>query len=160
MQVLNFIKNLIIIVVCLGITVVLFGFVKKGFLSKGGDVVEDNTTSEIEFLSDNGVSLFLDREGVTGVVKSPLYLKGRAPGYWFFEASAPVVVTNWDGLIIGESYITAVGEWTTEDYVSFEGVISFANTEYGDYGFLILQKDNPSGDSQFDDAVEIRLNLK
>lgn len=160
MQVLNFIKNLIIIVIFLGITAVLFGFVKEGFLLKESDVVENGTTPEIEFLSDNGVSIFLDRESVTGVVKSPLSLKGRAPGYWFFEASAPVIVTNWNGLIIGESYITAIGEWMTEDYVPFEGVINFTNTEYGDYGFLILKKDNPSGELEFDDSVELKINFK
>jgi hypothetical protein len=79
------------------------------------------------------------------VVSSPIKITGKAPGNWFFEASAPVTITNWDGLIIGESFITAQGEWMTTDYVPFEGTLEFTNTEYGDYGFLILRKDNPSG---------------
>jgi hypothetical protein len=48
----------------------------------------------------------------------------------------------------------------TTGYVPFEGTLEFTNTEYGDYGFLILQKDNPSGLPENDDAVEFKVLFK
>ncbi|MEZ4103433.1 MAG: Gmad2 immunoglobulin-like domain-containing protein [Candidatus Paceibacterota bacterium] len=111
-------------------------------------------------VSSKGVEIFLDNPLENEVVQSPLMIKGMAPGNWFFEASAPVVLTNWDGLIIGESYITAKGDWMTTEYVPFEGTLEFTNTEYGNYGFLILKKDNPSGEAEFDDAIEFKVLFK
>jgi hypothetical protein len=109
---------------------------------------------------DKSDLIVLDSPLPNAVVSSPLTLTGKARGGWFFEASFPVTLTNWDGLIIGESYITAQGEWMTTEYVSFEGTLEFTNTEYGDYGFFILQKDNPSGEPQFDDAIEFKVLFK
>ena len=31
------------------------------------------------------------------VAASPIVIKGKARGNWFFEASAPVDIVNWDG---------------------------------------------------------------
>jgi hypothetical protein len=94
-------------------------------------------------------------------VESPIQLSGQARGMWFFEASAPVVVTNWDGLIIGESYITAEGDWMTEDFVPFTGTVSYslpADTVSAT-GTVIFQKANPSGLPQHDDAYEVVVTL-
>src|SRR3989344_2213452 len=59
------------------------------------------------------------------VVTSPLVIKGEARGTWFFEASFPVNLTNWDGLIISEHFAQAKSDWMTEDYVPFEATIEF-----------------------------------
>jgi hypothetical protein len=97
------------------------------------------------------------------VIQSPLLITGEARGNWFFEASFPVTLTNWDGLIIAEGYATAEGEWMTEDFVPFTATIDFENpyqTEQLDFmkrGTLILQKNNPSGLPEHDDALEITV---
>jgi hypothetical protein len=94
-------------------------------------------------------------------VSSPLTLSGQARGQWFFEASAPVVLTNWDGEIIAESYVTADGEWMTTEYVPFTGEINFispykaGDPDFMKRGSLIFQKDNPSGLLENDNALEI-----
>ncbi|MBI2063276.1 MAG: tryptophan-rich sensory protein [Candidatus Yanofskybacteria bacterium] len=94
-------------------------------------------------------------------VSSPLTVKGQARGIWFFEASFPIVLTDWDGRIISEGYAMAKKDWMTEDFVPFEGVIEFKKPEYiGDFsrrGALILRKDNPSGLPEYDDAIEIPI---
>jgi hypothetical protein len=164
MEKIKIVKNLLILVLAFGVTVSLMGIL-KGKINNQAPVLEEVARSEeypIEqfFTSIKGVKIFVDTPKDGNVISSPLTIKGMAPGSWFFEASAPVVVTNWDGLIIGESYITAKGDWMTTDYVPFEGTIEFTNTEYGDYGFLILKKDNPSGEPQFDDAVEYKIMFK
>lgn len=87
-------------------------------------------------------------------IESPLIIKGEARGNWFFEATFPVVLVNWDGLIIAESYATALGDWMTEDFVPFEALLEFEKPEYGERGAIILQKNNASGLPEFDDALE------
>ena len=90
-------------------------------------------------------------------ISSPLTVSGQARGYWFFEASAPVLVTDWDGLIIGQGYVTAQGEWMTEDFVPFTGEIEFtvpAETPYR-RGTLIFERHNASDLPENDMAVEM-----
>ena len=95
------------------------------------------------------------------LVTSPLTIRGRARGNWFFEGDFPVILTNWDGLIIAQHHATARGEWMTTEFVPFEAVIEFEiPPDIGDFsrrGSLILQKDNPSGLPQFDDALEFTV---
>ncbi|MDO8523115.1 MAG: Gmad2 immunoglobulin-like domain-containing protein [bacterium] len=91
------------------------------------------------------------------IVKSPLTIRGEARGNWFFEASFPVALTNWDGLIIAQGIATAKSEWMTNDFVPFEAVLTFKSDKnvYSNRGTLILRKDNPSGLPKHDDALEI-----
>jgi len=90
------------------------------------------------------------------VIKSPLTIKGQARGTWFFEASFPVILTNWDGLIIAQGIATAKSDWMTEEFVPFEAVLEFNEQQsYSNRGALILKKDNPSGLPENDDALEI-----
>jgi hypothetical protein len=96
-------------------------------------------------------------------VTSPLTLKGQARGNWYFEASAPVSLVNWDGLIIAEGIITADGEWMTTEFVPFTGSLEFTSPykagdpDFMKRGAIIFQKDNPSGLPENDDALEIPI---
>lgn len=94
-------------------------------------------------------------------ITSPVTVSGEAPGYWYFEASAPVSIVNWDGLIIGEGYVTAQGDWMTEDQVAFTGTIEYDIDPATPYnrGWLILHRDNPSDLPQNDAAVEIPITF-
>lgn len=97
----------------------------------------------------------------TNVGSSPVTIKGRAVGNWFFEASAPVDIVNWDGLIIGSGYVM-VDEgysWMTTDMVPFTGTVSYDATKLAPYkyGWIIMKKDNPSGEPQFDEALEFKI---
>lgn len=103
--------------------------------------------------------VILDFPKPNTIITSPLVIKGQARGSWFFEASFPIVLTNWDGLIIGEGYAMTKDDWMTTDFVNFEGTITFTKPDVYDYGFLILKKDNPSGLPEFDDALEIPVKF-
>ncbi|MBU0998995.1 Gmad2 immunoglobulin-like domain-containing protein [Patescibacteria group bacterium] len=91
------------------------------------------------------------------IIESPLLITGEARGNWFFEADFPVVLVNWDGLIIAQGIATAQGEWMTTDFVPFMATLTFTVDEnaYSNKGTLILRKDNPSGLPEHDDALEI-----
>ena len=93
-------------------------------------------------------------------ITSPVKITGEARGNWFFEASFPISIVNWDGLIIGQGVATAKGDWMTEDFVPFEANIGFDKVTYKNNGAIILQKDNPSGLPENDDALEIPIFFK
>lgn len=105
------------------------------------------------------------------VVSSPLTFRGEARGMWYFEADFPVVLVDWDGRIIAEGYASAVldpddpdATWMTEAFVAFEGTLEFENpswdAEFSRRGSLILQRDNPSGLPEHDDALEIPVRFE
>ncbi|MEK7567771.1 MAG: Gmad2 immunoglobulin-like domain-containing protein [Patescibacteria group bacterium] len=87
-------------------------------------------------------------------------VKGEARGFWFFEAGFPVILTDWDGKIIGEGIAQARSDWMTENFVPFEATLNFTKPDYGKRGTLILKKDNPSGLSEHDDVLEIPINFQ
>lgn len=117
----------------------------------GNQTFTENIGNEIE-KSD---LIKLDAPRPNQIIKSPLTIKGQARGFWFFEGSFPIVLTDWDGLIIGEGIATAQGEWMTEEFVPFTAEIKFEIPKYKNNGTLILQKDNPSGLPEHNDALEI-----
>ena len=103
----------------------------------------------------------LDMDNLQDDISSPLTITGEAKGTWYFEANFPVVLTNWDGEIIAEAVAQAQDDWMTEDFVPFEATLEFEDPyQEGDPDFmrrgnLILQKANPSGLPENDDAYEI-----
>lgn len=88
------------------------------------------------------------------LVSSPVSIKGEARGTWFFEASFPITILAKDGTVLKESFAQAEGEWMTESFVPFSTSITFdakGNTE----GIIRFKKDNPSGDPERDQSVDI-----
>jgi hypothetical protein len=130
------------------------GFIKFNF-TDGGDVIPDE---KVEYVGTDLIHVFYPQND--NKIISPLIIKGEARGNWYFEASFPVVLTNWDGLIIADGIAQAEGEWMTTNFVPFTATLNFEKPSYGERGFLILQKDNPSGLPQHDDAFEIPIYFK
>ena len=89
---------------------------------------------------------------------SPLVVTGRARGNWYFEASFPVRLLDGNGNQIAIAPAQAQGDWMTVDYVPFSVILTFAQP-VTTTGTLILQKDNPSGELQFDDFVSIPITF-
>ena len=91
------------------------------------------------------------------IISSPLTITGEARGYWYFEASFPIFLVDWDGKIIAQGIAQAKDNWMTEEFVPFEATLTFAPdpNAYSNRGALILKKDNPSGLPEHDDALEI-----
>lgn len=91
-------------------------------------------------------------------VASPLVVSGRARGNWYFEASFPVKLLDGNGNELVVTPAQAQGDWMTVDYVPFSVTLTFP-TPATATGTLILQKDNPSGEPQFDDFVSIPVTF-
>ena len=121
------------------------------------DIVPPENTEPIE-IEDKSDKIILESPRPEALVSSPLKITGKARGNWFFEASFPVTLTNWDGLIIAEGIATAQSDWMTEDFVPFEAVLDYkVDTTVSNRGSLILKKDNPSGLPEHDDYLEITV---
>lgn len=88
------------------------------------------------------------------VISSPLEISGRARGNWYFEATFPVKLIDVNGNILATGNAQAQGEWTTEDFVPFISKLEFSSATSTN-GFLVLEKDNPSGLPE--NAAEIRV---
>jgi hypothetical protein len=89
------------------------------------------------------------------VIESPLTIRGRARGSWFFEGDFPVLLRNADGEVIARSFVTATEEWMTPAFVAFSGRLSFTKPKRGSRGTLVLVKDNPSDRAELDDSTAI-----
>ncbi len=122
----------------------------------------DTNATSVEALHDR---IVLTSPEPGSIISSPLLITGKARGPWFFEASFPVTLTNWDGLIIAEGIATAESDWMTEDFVPFRAELTFTSPyQVGDPDFmgrgsLILQRDNPSGLPLNDAALEITVQF-
>lgn len=98
-------------------------------------------------------------------ITSPVTVIGEARGNWFFEGDFPILITDWDGRIIGEHFATAEEDWMTEDFVPFRAEVEFespyseSDPEFMSRGTLILQRSNPSGLPENDDALEIPIRF-
>ena len=93
------------------------------------------------------------------VVKSPLLLEGEARGTWYFEASFPVSLYDGNGKLLARAPAEAQSEWMTENFVPFKLGLKF-DMPGTETGFLVLEKDNPSGEPQFDDELKIPVKFR
>ncbi|MEK7635345.1 MAG: Gmad2 immunoglobulin-like domain-containing protein [Patescibacteria group bacterium] len=123
---------------------------------------DNNFTENIGNELDKSDLIRLDTPRPNQVVKSPLTISGQARGVWFFEASFPVFLVDWDGRIIAQGIATAEEDWMTENFVPFTAILEFTPDEnvYSNRGALILRKDNPSGLPEHDDALEIPVLIE
>ncbi|MAQ59537.1 hypothetical protein CL638_02415 [bacterium] len=84
-------------------------------------------------------------------ITSPVTITGKARGYWFFEATFPIIITRYDGEMIAQGYATAEGDWMTEDFVPFTATVEYVSPysaggmEFEQKGSIILEKQNASG---------------
>ena len=128
------------------------------FAACPAEPVPDDVQAQIDEKAEN---IIVNHPPAGSYIASPLRISGEARGMWFFEGDFPVQLTDWNGEIIAEHFVTADDEWMTEDFVPFSGELDFVSPVTAEYpdemrrGWLILQRDNPSDDRLLDDAVEI-----
>lgn len=89
-------------------------------------------------------------------VASPLTVSGKAKGTWFFEASAPLYLTDESGKKLAQSHITATEDWMTTNFVPFTGTLTWATTTgTSTRGYIVFENDNPSGNPDLQKSVRV-----
>ena len=146
-------KKMIITAGVLAILAILSVIFSIGFPKEKAPVT---TTQEATSTEDKSDKIVVDSPRPSEKVSSPIKISGKARGNWFFEASFPVFVVDWDGKIIGQGVAHANGDWMTTEFVPFEAEVSYTIEPniYSKKGSLILKKDNPSDLPQNDDALK------
>ena len=146
--------KLIFIIVLIALAGFLYNFAKQ----------TQSLSSAVSPVTDGKDLIIITYPTRDTVITSPLVVTGKARGSWYFEGDFPVVLTDWDGLIIAEGYAEAKGGWMTPAYVPFEATLNFSNPatdqDFTHRGALILKKDNPSGLPANDASVEIPIRFK
>ena len=91
-------------------------------------------------------------------IQSPLKIYGEARGYWFFEADATAELLDENLQKISETNTTAIGQWMTEDWVPFSGIMTFEKPATVN-GFLVLHKANASGlkEHEMSDTIPVKF---
>ncbi len=77
-------------------------------------------------------------------VRQTFTVSGKARGFWYFEASFPIVVIDQLGQVLVETHATAKGDWMTTEFVPFTAQVSIPGNYQGS-AKLKLKKDDPSG---------------
>lgn len=119
----------------------------------------DDKSELVEYRSEAGVVIKLDRQFDNTAITSPLTISGEVPGNWSFEADFPVELRTVDGVALVTEPATLQGDWMTTNYVPFKVTLTFSNIKDATAGQLILHKSNPSGLSEHDDRVTIPVRL-
>ncbi|MFP4514476.1 MAG: Gmad2 immunoglobulin-like domain-containing protein [Parcubacteria group bacterium] len=152
-------KSLIIILVLFLTIILIWFFVKNNkqinnTVSQNNDVVLNETTNNenldnenqedmLNYENDEGLSLEAPQENET--LSSPVNIEGEATGPWYFEGTFTVKLIDRENAgIIADSYVTALGDWMTEEPVDFSGNIEYEIEEETE-ALLILESANPSG---------------
>jgi len=149
-------------------TILIFDIGRK----KPAEDITNNSNNGTSSISIDGVYrnlIKINNPKSFDIISSPVTVTGSARGNWFFEASFPIQVFNYEDEQIGGGIATAKGDWMTTDFVPFEGIINFSATttisnqivsnQIGDdslsSGYIRFMKDNPSGLPEFDDHFDI-----
>jgi hypothetical protein len=150
-----------LVFVILAILSVIFavGFQTKNEVSKTSTTTSttSTTTATSTTISEIPNKIILETPKANQTVGNPIKISGQARGTWFFEATFPVNIVDWDGKIVGSGVAHAKEDWMTGNFVPFEAEIFYTLPPqiYSKKGAIILKKDNPSGDPGRDEALEV-----
>jgi hypothetical protein len=107
----------------------------------------------------SGAMVVVDQPKPSDVVASPLVVRGRARGPWYFEATFPVRLLDENHITIATARARAQGEWTTPGFVPFEATLTFAPPA-SELGTIVLEKSNPSGRPEAADSVQVGVRFR
>lgn len=129
--------------------------------SNGKTYVEDITQTAsdyAEYTSEKGDTVRLVSPKAADEVSSPLTITGAVRGNWSFEGSFPISLINSAGTVVASGIATLQGDWMTTNFVTFTATLTYSTTPTG-IGSLHLQKDNPSGEADKDDSVDVPITF-
>lgn len=117
----------------------------------GRDFVDTTAVSEPDVVIDTPV--------IAQTVTSPMTVKGKARGSWFFEANLPILLKDENGKVLAQVGYHTTENWMTNDYVSINTTLKFP-APTTDYGVLVIHNDNPSGDPANDKTFEVPVRFR
>ena len=92
-------------------------------------------------------------------IKSSLKIAGQARGFWFFEAQFSAELYDANGNFLGRAILAAKDDWMTENFVPFEGELTFAPPSVSQ-GALKFLSANPSGLPENQKIFEVPIQFE
>lgn len=128
----------------------------------GGLIIEKKLSNDKKDFNPNiTVSIKLNQS-----ITSPLQISGKARGFWFFEASFPIKLIDKNNNVLATTIAQAKGDpatgevnWMTEGFVDFEAELKFASGR-GQKGFIVFDRDNPSGLPENDEEFKLPIIIE
>lgn len=119
--------------------------------------IPQSTSSAESTASAENVEPVITTPKPNAKVKSPLEVKGNVPAGWMFEGVFPLKLLDADRNVIVQTQATETvpGSWIFGKGVEFSATLTFPTGE--GTGFLVLEKDNPSGLPENADSFEIPI---
>lgn len=159
---------LILFILLLAVVITLFYLrgTEDTWLCKNGQWVKHGSPSEPmpdyqcetqEQTESDGIKVFSPKPNEE--IESPLEITGEAIGPWYFEGDFPIELVDENDKILATGFVTAQGEWMTEDFVEFKSSLKFDSGE-ATSGKLIFRKDNPSGLPEHDEEFIVPVKFK
>ncbi|MEI8124032.1 MAG: Gmad2 immunoglobulin-like domain-containing protein [bacterium] len=137
-----------VLIVILVVAFLVFDIGRKPAIAPGINATTTDVQIVVSYPEDNQEVL------------SPIKISGKARGNWFFEGSFPIQLVDANGNILGTSIATSSEDWMTTEFINFNSEMSFEKSTSTRRAVLVLKKDNPSGISDFDQSVFVRVILK
>lgn len=103
--------------------------------------------------------LIVEQPSKNEEISSPLMIKGKARGSWYFEGQFPVELVSGDGKLLAKGSAKAEGEWMTSDFVPFSAEVEF-QAAGAKQGALILRRSNASGLPENDRSYRLPVYFK
>lgn len=122
------------------------------------DEAGNNFVEDIDTSGDMQNMIRVTEPTVDTVVEGTVTVLGEARGTWFFEATAPVEVQTREGVVLARGYVEALGEWMTEEFVPFRGMVDLSGFDE-EAVVLVVKRADPRGEDE-EKTVEIPLRLK
>lgn len=91
-------------------------------------------------------------------VQLPFTVNGEVKGNWFFEASFPVFIKDQNGNQLGYGLASSPQDWMTANMIPFS--VTLPTVNYTGPGTIVFQKDNPSGEPQFDASLIVPVTIQ
>jgi hypothetical protein len=93
-------------------------------------------------------------------VKSPLKVTGAVPAGWMFEGVFPIKLLDSEGILLAQAQAseTVAGAWQSGKPVDFTATLTFKGATGS--GTLVLENDNPSGNSANLQTFEVPVNFQ
>ena len=152
----------VIILIAIMLIALIFDWGRKeiGPLDLNKDIIATSTMEQYFASTTINMPIIVNNIKDNQEVSNPIKIEGKARGGWFFEATFPIQLIDTNGNIIASTTARAESDWMTTDFVSFSAVLEYANSTTTGRALIVLSKDNPSDNPEFDQSIFIPVILK
>lgn len=121
-----------------------------------GKIYTEELKEKITYINATSDLIMVTSPYAGSVTDKEFFIKGKARGGWYFEASFPVQILDKDGGVLVSTQAEAQGDWMTSEFVPFTARITIPK-KYTGVATVVLKKDNPSGLPEKDASISFKV---